>query len=66
MTPLMPTLIKGSNVYWPPQGTYGAASATLPLTKDTDHNDPPAPCDSAPGMGCDDRHADSSGAGFKG
>jgi len=29
MTPLMPNLAKGNNVYRPLQGTYGAASASL-------------------------------------
>jgi hypothetical protein len=29
MTPLMPSLVKGNNVYRPSQGTYGAASAML-------------------------------------
>ncbi len=29
MTPLMPNLAKGNNVYRPSQGTYGAASTSL-------------------------------------
>jgi hypothetical protein len=33
MTPLMPSLAKGNNVFRPSQGTHGAASATLPLTE---------------------------------
>ena len=48
MTPLMPNLAKGHNVYRPSQGTYGAASTTLqqlsthgdnPNDNGTDSND---------------------------
>jgi hypothetical protein len=44
MTPLMPTLAKGSNVYRPSQGMYGVASATLerlPASGDTPRNESP-------------------------
>jgi hypothetical protein len=64
MTPLMPNLAKGHNVYRPSQGTYGAASATLqqlstpgdnPNDNSTDLNDNiPDPNDNTPDPDEDD------------